>query len=168
MRFPFALPAALLLATGAVLAADPPARPSARLLAASPPEFLPGRCVIYEEAGEGMGALADYYVRGRVVATRIESRQAGVCPRVPGRGIENYTRAEFNRLALAQPCVLNEGAAGEVRIGLVTLRVEAWETPHNRRAANVGRLYRGMFIDRELKKDIEIEIEADQLGSCES
>ena len=37
MRFPSALPAALLLAAGAVLAADPPARPSARLLAASPP-----------------------------------------------------------------------------------------------------------------------------------
>ena len=167
MRFKSVLPAALALGACTAFAAEPPARPSARLVAANPSEFQVGRCVIYEEAGESMGAQPDYYVRGRVLATRIESRQAGLCPRVPGRGIEHYTRAEFNRLALAQPCVLNENAAGEVRVGLVTLRVESWETPHNRRLANVGRLYRGMFIDRELKKDMEIEIEADQLGSCE-
>ena len=115
----------------------------------------------------GFATEPEPHLGGRVLATRIESRQAGLCPRVPGRGIEHYTRAEFNRLALAQPCVLNESAAGEVRVGLVTLRVESWETPHNRRLANVGRLYRGMFIDRELKKDMDIEIEADQLGSCE-
>ena len=42
----------------------------------------------------------------------------------------------------------------------------AWETPHERRAASAGRLWRGMYIDRELRRDMEIEIEADQLGAC--
>ena len=38
----------------------------------------------------------------------------------------------------------------------------------NAKAANAGRLYRGMFIEQSLKKDLEIELEADLLGVCES
>ncbi len=41
------------------------------------------------------------------------------------------------------------------------------ETPHSRRAENAGRLYRGMFIDKALVKNMEIELEADLLGPCE-
>jgi hypothetical protein len=50
---------------------------------------------------------------------------------------------------------------------MIRLRVDKWETPHARSAANAGRLYRGMFIDRNLKEGIEIELEADLLGTCE-
>ena len=86
---------------------------------------------------------------------------------MPGRAIEQYTRAEFNRLALAYPCLSGEPAGLDVQVGIVRLRVEDWETPHAHRAANAGRLYRGKYIDRELKKGMEITFEADLLGACE-
>jgi hypothetical protein len=50
---------------------------------------------------------------------------------------------------------------------MVRLRVTEWETPYAVKAANAGRLYRGMFIDRRLGKGMEIELEADLLGICD-
>jgi len=165
MRF---LPVSLALLAFAAVAGEPPTRPSARLLKAQPQEFETGRCVVYQENGGGGGASdTEYFVRGRVVAAAPETRRLAVCPEVPGRAIEQYSRAEFNRLALAYPCLSGEPAGLEVQVGIVRLRVDDWETPHARRAANAGRLYRGMYIDRELKKDMEIELEADLLGTCE-
>ena len=162
--FPVTL--ALLAVTAA--AGEPPARPSARLLKAQPQNFQPERCVIYREDGGGNGASeTDYFVKGRIVAAGVEIRILLACPTVLGRGIEQYTREEFIRLALAYPCLNGEPANLEAQLGLVRMRVDSWETPHARRAANAGRLYRGMYIDRELKKDMEIELEADLLGSCE-
>ena len=165
MRF---LPVWLALLAFAAAAGEPPTRPSARLLKAQPQAFEAGRCVIYQENGGGGGASdTEYFVRGRVVAAALETRSLSACPEVPGRVIEQYTRAEFNRLALAYPCLSGETAALEVQIGVVRLRVDDWETPHTRRAANAGRLYRGMYIDRELMKGMEITLEADLLGTCE-
>lgn len=165
MRF---LPAWLALLAFAAAAGEPPTRPSARLFKAQPQAFEAGRCVIYQENGGGGGASdTEYFVRGWVVAAALETRSLSACPEVPGRVIEQYTRAEFNRLALAYPCLSGETAALEVQIGVVRLRVDDWETPHARRAANAGRLYRGMYIDRELMKGMEITLEADLLGTCE-
>ncbi len=161
-------PVTLALLAFTAAAGEPPARPSARLLKAQPQNFQPERCVIYREDGGGNGASeTDYFVKGRIVAAGVETRILPACPAVPGRGIEHYTRDEFNRLALAYPCLNGEPVNIEAQLGLVSLRVDSWETPHGRRAANAGRLYRGMYIDRELKKDMEIELEADLLGSCE-
>ena len=53
------------------------------------------------------------------------------------------------------------------QIGIVRLNVTSWETPHARRMANMGRLYRGMLIDKPLKQGMEIELEADLLGPCD-
>ena len=165
MRF---LPVWLALLAFAAAAGEPPTRPSARLFKAQPQAFEAGRCVIYQENGGGGGASdTEYFVRGWVVAAALETRSLSACPEVPGRVIEQYTRAEFNRLALAYPCLSGETAALEVQIGVVRLRVDDWETPHARRAANAGRLYRGMYIDRELMKGMEITLEADLLGTCE-
>ena len=163
MRF---LPVWLALLAFAAAAGEPPTRPSARLLKAQPQLFATGSCVIYQENGGGGVSDTEYFVRGRVVAAARATRRLAACPEVSGRSIEQYSRAEFNRLALAYPCLSGEPADLEVQLGLVRLRVEAWETPHARRAANAGRLYRGMYIDRELKKDMEIELEADLLGAC--
>src|SRR5574343_563753 len=58
-------------------------------------------------------------------------------------------------------------ASEDQKRGIVRLRVTDWETPHAVRAANAGRLYRGMFIDRKLEKGMEIELEADLLTVCE-
>ena len=108
-----------------------------------------------------------YYPKGEVLAAEIQTRHLGKCPVVPGKNRSQYSREEFNRHALAYPCVSAEAAERDAQIGIVRLRVTDWETPHAKRAENAGRLYRGMFIDRKLEKDMEIELEADLLGPCQ-
>ncbi len=140
--------------------------PSAQLLQSHPERLASGRCVVYGE-GDSSLAVPEYFVRGRVVAARVEERRLPVCPEAADRSIEESRREEFNRLLLARPCVSSEKYARDVQLAIVRLRVEQWETPHAWRAANAGRLYRGMFIDRQLKEGMEIELEADLLGACE-
>ena len=159
--------ALLLLATPA-LAAEPALRSSARLLFKQPEMLQPGRCVAYEEGGNGWIATEPvYFLKGRVISAEVRTRHLGKCPVVPGKNLEQYSRAEFNRQALAYPCVATDVPERDEQIGMVRLRVVEWETPHERMAANLGRLYRGMFIEQALKKDLEIELEADLLGVCE-
>jgi hypothetical protein len=161
-------PLSLVMLAFAAAAGEPPTRPSARRLKAQPQDFQVDRCVIYQENGGGSAMSdSDFFVKGKVVAAALETRTLKACPEVSGRGIEQYTRAEFNRLALAYPCLTGEPATLEAQLGVVRLRVESWETPHARQAANAGRLYRGMYIDRTLTKGMEIELEADLLGTCE-
>ena len=161
------LAAVLALLTSSALAGEPAQRPSARLVLAGPEVLQPGRCVVYREGGDGLLITEpSYYVQGRVVAATVQSRRLVACPEVPGKGIEQYSRAEFNRLLHAQPCMAGDPAGREALVGVVGLRVDAWDTPHARRAANAGRLYRGMYIDKELQKGMEIELEADLLGAC--
>lgn len=146
---------------------EPVLRPSARLLFAQPEMLHPGRCVAYEEGGGGW-IVTDpvYYLKGEVVASEVRTRHLGPCPLVPGKRMEQYSRAEFVRHALAYPCVAEEANERDEQIGIVRLRVSDWETPHAKRAENAGRLYRGMFVERRLEKGGEIEIEADLLGIC--
>ena len=154
MRF---VTAFLALAAAGATAGAVELRPSARLVEADPEAWRAGRCVIYRESNPGV-ADAAFYVKGRIVAADVQTRRLAVCPQVPGKSIEQYTREEFNRLVLAHPCVSS---------AMIRLCVEQWETPFARRAANAGRLYRGMFIDTNLKEGMEIELEADLLGACE-
>jgi hypothetical protein len=155
-----------LLATPA-LADDPALRPSARLLFKYPEMLHSGRCVIYEEGGAG-GILGEprYSLKGQVVTAEVRTRHLAHCPLVPGKNLEQYTREEFIRQALAYPCVAADVPERDEQIGMVRLRVSEWETPHERKTANAGRLYRGMFIDRSLKEGLEIELEADLLSVC--
>ena len=155
------------LATPA-LADEPVLRPSARLLFKQPEMLQAGRCVIYEEGGAGwIVSEPRYFLRGQVINAAVRPRHLDRCPVVPGKNIEQYTRDEFNRQALAYPCVAADVAERDEQIGVVRLRVSEWETPHERKTANAGRLYRGMFIDRPLKQGMEIELEADLLKVCE-
>ena len=163
MRFQ---PLLLALAASLAAAADVELRPSARLLLADPEAWRNGRCVIYRESNPGV-ADAVFRVRGRIVAAGLHTRRLAVCPQASAREVENYTREQFNRLLLAYPCVSSENYARDVQSGMIRLRVDQWETPHARPAASAGRLYRGMFIDTKLEEGMEIELEADLLGSCE-
>lgn len=158
---------ALALLVTPALAIEPALRPSARLLFKQPELLQTGSCVVYEEGGSGW-AMTDpvYYLKGTVLSAEVRTRHLGVCPLVPGKNLEQYSRAEFNRHATAFPCVSADVPERDEQIGIVRLRVAAWETPHAIRAANDGRLYRGMFIDHKLEKDMEIELEADLLGVC--
>ncbi len=140
---------------------------SARLLE-TPPEFLQaGACAAYREGGAGaLFAEPVYYMQGQVLEVGRQTRRLEACPVVPGKNIERYSRAEFVRLALAYPCATPGNTGQAMQIGVVRLQVTQWDTPHARAAANAGRLYRGAWLDRELKPGIEIELEADLLGAC--
>lgn len=157
----------LLLLPLLATAGDAVMRPSARLVEAWPDAVAAGRCVIYREAGIGPAALEPpWFVRGRIVDAEVRTRRVASCPGAPGQAPGQFDREAFNRLALAWPCLAAGGAERDERIGIVRFAVSDWETPHERRAASAGRLWRGMYIDRELRRDMEIEIEADQLGAC--
>ena len=165
MRLFFALLGCLAFAAQAD---DVPLRHSASLLFKHPAMLKPGQCVRYEEGGSGWVVTEPvYYLKGEVLSAEVRTRHLGKCPVVPGKNRSQYSREEFNRHAQAYPCVSAEAAARDAQIGIVRLRVTDWETPHAKRAENAGRLYRGMFIDRKLEKDIEIELEADLLGPCQ-
>lgn len=142
-------------------------RPSARLLFKQPEMLRVGQCVRYEEGGAGW-VMTDpvFYLKGEVVATEVQTRHLGKCPLVSGKNLEQYSRDEFNRHALAYPCVSSDVPERDEQIGIVRIRVSDWETPHARKAENAGRLYRGLFIDRKLEKGMELELEADLLGVC--
>jgi hypothetical protein len=158
----------LALLTTPTLASEPLLRPSARLLFKQPELLQIGACVNYREGGSGWVVTEPvYYLQGTVVAAEVQTRHLGTCPAVPGKSIEQYSREQFNRHALAYPCVSEEALARDEQIGVVRLQVTDWETPHALKSANAGRLYRGMFIDKKLEKGMEIEMEADLLGVCE-
>ena len=142
-------------------------RPSAQLLFKQPAMLQPGQCVRYEEGGAGWVITEPvFYLKGEVIAAEVRTRHLGQCPLVKGKNMEQYSRAEFNRLALAHPCVSKGVPERDEQIGIVRVRVTDWETPYVKKAENAGRLYRGGFIDRPLEKDMEIELEADLLGVC--
>lgn len=108
-----------------------------------------------------------YWLKGTVLDSDIRSRRLQRCPEVVGKLPAQYSRDEFNRLLKAYPCVGKDEQVREEQFGLIRLRVEEWETPWVKRAANAGRLYQGQFIDRPLEKGGELEIEADLLSPCE-
>lgn len=143
-------------------------RPSARLLFKEPDLVKPGTCVMYREGGRGW-IFTDpvFWLKGTVVASEVRTRRLERCPEVPGKTVEQYSREEFNRLANARPCVSSDDQVRDEQVGIVRLRVDEWETPWAKRAANAGRLYQGHFIDKRLKKGEELEVEADLLGACE-
>lgn len=127
-----------------------------------------GTCVRYEEGGAGWIVTEPvFYLKGEVLGTEVQTRRLAQCPVVPGKTLEQYSRDEFNRHALAYPCLAADVPPRDEQIGVVRLRVSDWETPHARKAANTGRLYRGRFIEQELKKGLEIELEADLLALCQ-
>lgn len=164
-----ALAGLLFLAGGAWAEDEPGLRPSARLLFQQPDVMRPGACVMYREGGSGWILTEPvYWLRGTVVASEVRSRHLGRCPEVPGKMMEQYSREEFNRLANARPCVSRDDLARDEQVGMARVRIDDWETPWAKRAANTGRLYQGHFIDRPLQKGMEMEIEADLLGSCGS
>ena len=149
------------------LAVEAPMRASARLLFKHPALLQPGSCVRYEEGGSGWILTEPvFYLRGEVVAADVRTRHLGVCPQVAGKEMSQYSRDEFVRHAQAYPCVSPGVPERDEQIGIVRVRITEWETPHAARAANAGRLFRGMFVDRKLEKNMEIELEADLLGLC--
>lgn len=156
----------LLISTGAMAAED--MRLAGRMLFKMPELAKPGACVMYREGGAGWILTEPvYWLRGTTVGSEVRKRKLDVCPDAGGKPIEHYTREEFNRLANAQPCVSKAENSREEDVGIIRIRVEEWETPWAKRAANTWRLFQGNYLDKPLKKSGEIELDADLLGPCQ-
>lgn len=157
----------LLFLVAPAMAEEPALRASARLLFKHPELLQAGACVRYEEGGAGWVLTEPlYYLKGTVVSAEVRTRRLQACPEVPGKPLNQYARDEFVGLLKARPCLAPGTPERDEQVGIVRLRVTDWETPHARRAENAGRLYRGMFVDQALQRDLEIELEADQLALC--
>ncbi|MCK6411189.1 MAG: hypothetical protein L6Q55_02040 [Azonexus sp.] len=151
----------------ATQAGAPALRPSAELLFKHPELLQPGQCVLYEEGREGwMQSEPQYYLRGEVISAEIRRQTVVACPDFPGKNCKSYPREGYKRLLLAPPCGERAESERQQQVGMVRIRVQDWETPHERKAENAGRLWRGKFIDHPLERDLEIELEADLLGPC--
>ncbi|WP_415035505.1 hypothetical protein [Azonexus sp.] len=149
------------------LAEEAELRSSASLIFKYPELLQAGTCVMYREGGAGWVMVEPvYYLKARVVSAAVSTRPMTHCPQVPGKLPEQYSRAEAVRVFAASPCLPAELPERNAQIGLVSLRVESWETPYERKMENAGRLYRGFFLDQRLKKDLEIELEASLLAPC--
>ena len=143
-------------------------RPSAKLLFKQPELLHVGQCVRYEEGGAGWVVTEPlFFLRGEVLSAEVRTRRLGKCPVVPGKTMDRYSRDEFIRHVQAFPCVAEDVPERDEQTGVVRIRVADWETPHAKKAENAGRLYRGMFVEKKLEKDMEIELEADLLSVCQ-
>lgn len=153
-----------LLAGNASAAED--MRLAGRMLFKEPELAKPGACVMYREGGAGWIITEPvYWLKGRTVAAQVQKRRIEVCPDA-GKQPGQLSREEFNRLARTQPCVSSPEKVREEDIGVIRLRIDDWETPWAKKAANSGRLYQGYFLDQILRKGEEMEIDADLLMAC--
>lgn len=159
------------LANGSLLAGEE-GRETLRLtqgLAAPQPELLkPGQCVRYQEGGAGfLGREPLFWLEGTVVAARHEQLLLKQCPAEWQAEKLPPSREAFLQREQQMPCLLQlEQQTGSTEMAWVKLRVARWETPWAKSWANKGRLYRGMYLDRELTTDLEVEINARQLSAC--
>lgn len=138
-----------------------------RLAFRHPDLARPGACVMYREGGAGWIMTEPvFWLKGTTVSAELRKRKLARCPETPGKTIDRYDRQEFIRLAKNQPCVSRDDAVREEDIGVIRLRVDSWETPWSKRAANSGRLYQGNYLDLPLKQGIELEIDAEFVQAC--
>ncbi len=163
----FLIPAMLSALAGSALAAPDGMRLEERMLFKSPELAKPGACVMYREGGAGWILTEPvYWLKGTTVRSEVKTRRVDRCPAVQGKVPEHYTREEFNRLANAYPCAAKAENVRDEAFGILHVRVDDWETPWAKRAANSGRLYQGHYIDRPLQKGMELEVDANLLAAC--
>lgn len=148
-------------------AADDTLRLSDRMVFRQPDLARPGACVLYREGGSGwFQTEPEYWMKGSVVSAEPRKVTLDICPAIAGKEPEQYSRAEFNRLAKSHPCVAKPENRGEAEFGFIRFKVEDWETPWARRSANTGRLFHGHYLDQKLRKGMELELPAELLMPC--
>lgn len=131
------------------------------------PELRPGECVVFREGGGGYVLTAPtFWLQGRVVAIETQRRWAGRCPLI-GKSFSAYSRSDWASVVEALPCVANDSEAGEVSVLRVQVVVEDWETPWSNQQGAARWLFRGMFVDKPLKKGGTIDMDAAWLQRCD-
>jgi hypothetical protein len=126
-----------------------------------------GDCVLFREGGDGLLITTPvYWLRGTIAALSSEKRLAVLCPRL-NKPTVAYTRADWQRLAAATPCVERAEDSREVDVLRVQVRVEEWETPWAPAHGTTSWLFRGHFLAEPLSKGKEIDMDATWLQRCE-
>lgn len=128
----------------------------------------PGDCALFREGGEGrVFKTPTYWLRGRIAEIRPRTHRVELCPD-PGHPRERYTREDWKKLAAAWPCTTDPARVREIETIRILLRVDAWDTPWSRQHGQNGWLFRGHFLDTELKEGVVVEIDGSLLERCET
>lgn len=126
-----------------------------------------GDCAIFREGGGGrIFKLPTYWVKGTIAAVSVERRLAGRCPQI-GKPQVSYRRDDWVRIAESTPCVMTDAEVREVEVTRIQLSIDEWETPWGYQHGTTGWLFRGYFLDKELKKGEIIDMDATWLERCE-
>ncbi|MEI7613109.1 MAG: hypothetical protein WCK63_09380 [Betaproteobacteria bacterium] len=132
------------------------------------PELRPGECVIFREGGGGyVLTTPTFWLKGRVAGIETQRRWAGRCP-VIGKAPAAYSRSDWATVVEALSCVASDSEVGEVSVVRVQVVVESWDTPWSNQHGAAGWLFRGMFVDKPLKKGDSIDMDAAWLERCDS
>lgn len=128
----------------------------------------PGDCALFREGGEGYILKAPtYWLKGTITEVYRRPHRMDLCPN-PGKPKERYTRDDWKRLAEAYPCVSDAARAREVEAIRIRLRVDRWDTPWTSQHGHNGWLFRGHFLDTELKEGVILDIDGTLLERCEA
>lgn len=126
----------------------------------------PGDCALFREGGAGyILTQPSYYVRGTIVEVYTRRHRMGLCPDLR-KPRERYTRADWKALAEAYPCVSSEGLARDVDAIRIRMRADEWDTPWSSQHGHNGWLFRGHFLDTELKQGVVLDIDGSLLERC--
>ena len=107
-----------------------------------------------------------YYVLGTITEIYRRPHHMGLCPDA-GKRREQFTRADWLRLAEAYPCVGDPARVRDVDVIRVRMRVDKWETPWSASQGRIGMLFRGNYLDVELKEGVVLDIDGTLLERCE-
>lgn len=155
----------LLVAAAFALSAGATAEGGPSAVAPDGPQV--GDCAIFREGGQGrLFKAPTYWLQGTIATVAAERRLAGVCPQL-GKPVAAYTRDDWVRIAASTPCVPSPAEVREVDVWRIRLRVDVWETPWSAAHGSAGWLFRGHFLDQELKRGALIEMDATWLERCE-
>ena len=128
----------------------------------------PGDCALFREGGAGRILKGPvYYVRGSITEIYRRPHAMGVCPD-PGKPRERYSRADWKQLADAYPCVADERNARDIEVIRIRMRAEKWDTPWTQSHGQNGWLFRGHFLDTELKDGVVLDIDGTLLLRCDA
>jgi len=126
-----------------------------------------GDCAMFREGGEGyILKTPTYWLRGTVDAIYRRPHRMALCPQM-GKPRERYTRDDWMRVADAYPCVTDPAKEREVEAIRIRLRADAWDTPWTSQHGHNGWLYRGHFLNTELKEGVILDIDGTLLERCE-
>ncbi|MBW7901133.1 MAG: hypothetical protein H3C26_06635 [Rhodocyclaceae bacterium] len=127
-----------------------------------------GDCALFREGGEGaILKTPTYWLKATIVDIYRRPHRMELCPN-PGKPRARYDRADWRRLADAWPCVRDPAQVREVEAIRMRLRVDSWDTPWSRQHGHGGWLFRGHFLDTELKAGVIIDVDGSLLERCEA